>query len=445
MIPSSLHLPETATALCIVLILLTPFTILGLALLNTGLARARSAAHTITASLSIFAVAAIAYFVAGFAWQGFTGRPEHILLLSGKPWGWIAAEPFFLGAVRFDGSFVSLVALLQMVSVGLAALIPLGSGLDRWRLSASMVSTALLAGWTYPLFAHWVWGGGWLAQLGANYRLGNGFIDAGGSSSIQAVGGLTALSIAWILGPRKGKYSQDGFPAALPGHNVVFAIVGCLLALVGWVALNSAGSMLFYGIAAGRVALVAVNTILSAATSSLTTTAITRFRLGKPDASLIANGWMGGLAASSAGCAFVSPPLAMIIGIVAGLLVPLSVELFEARLAVDDPGGAISSHGVAGLWGVLGVGMLGRISSPATGSTGGAANSGQFLAQVIGIATLIGFVLPLTYGLNSLLNRIHSQRASSQGEWQGMDLHELGGGAYPEFVTRGDDFVSPRD
>ena len=444
MTPSPLALPDITTAISIAFIFLTPLSVLGLALVNTGLSRARSAAHTITSSLCIFGVAAVAYFVFGFAWQGAAGHSEHIISLSGKPWGWIAAQPFFLRGIRYDGSYTSLVVLLEMVSVGLASLIPLGAGTERWRLSASLLSTALLAGWTYPLFAHWMWGGGWLAHLGANYGLGHGFIDAGGSSAIQAVGGLTALSIAWILGPRKGKYSPDSLPAALPGHNVVLAMLGCFLALVGWIALNSAGAILFYGAEAGRFVLIAANTILTSASSSLTTAAVTKVRLGKPDASLIANGWMGGLAASSAGCAFVSPPLAVMIGMVAGALVPLSVELLESRLAIDDPGGAISSHGVAGLWGVLAAGLFASLAS-LPGGPGAEAHSGQILAQVIGVATLIGFVLPFTYGLNWLLDRLYPQRVVSEGEWQGMDLHDLGGSAYPEFVTRGDDFASPSD
>ena len=177
--------------------------------------------------------------------------------------GW-AAGHFFLRGVPLDGSRASLAALLQLLSVGLAALIPLGAAAERWRLRACCLSTALLAGITYPLFAHWVWGGGWLERLGANYGLGLGFLDAGGSSTIQAVGGLTALSLVWLLGPRRGKYNLEGMPAALPGHNTVLVLFGCLLALVGWMGLNAAGSILFAGVPPGRTVLVAVNTLLSA-------------------------------------------------------------------------------------------------------------------------------------------------------------------------------------
>lgn len=444
-LPTTSPLPEATTTLCIVLILLTPLSIVGLSLVNTGLTRSRSAAHTMTASLCIFAVAVVTYFVFGFAWQSVAGRPEHTITLAGRPWGWMGVEPFFFRGVKCDGSAVSLVALLQMVSVGLAALIPLGAGADRWRSGAAVASTVLLAGWTYPVFAHWIWGGGWLAQLGANYGLGHGFLDSGGSSAIQVVGGLTALSMAWIIGPRRGKYLADGVPAALPGHNVVLALIGCLLALIGWIGLNSAGALLFSGIESSRVALIAINTILTAAAASLTTAIVTNLRLGKPDASLVANGWIGGLAASSAACAFVPPALTVIIGIVAGILVPFAVELLELRLLVDDPGGAISAHGVAGLWGVLAAGLFANVSTGiavgASRSNSGNGNAGQLLAQIIGIAALLGFILPVTYGLNWVLNRFYRQRVAMEDEWQGMDLHELGGSAYPEFVTRGDDFV----
>src|SRR5947208_14808385 len=215
-------LSETSTALCFVLILLVPLAGAGLALINTGLGRSRSAAHSMMTSLIVIAIAAVVYFGCGFSWQGFVGRPAHFVAIGHAGWNWIAAEPFFMRGLALDGSPASLTVLLQLFSVGLAALIPVGAGAERWRLGAICASTALLAGWTYPLFAHWVWGGGWLAQLGSSYGMGQGFVDAGGTGTIQVVGGLTALSIAWLLGPRRGKYSSDGIPAAIPGHSSVF-------------------------------------------------------------------------------------------------------------------------------------------------------------------------------------------------------------------------------
>jgi len=423
---------ETSTALCLVLILLVPLAGAGLSLINTGLGRSRSAAHCMMASLMVIATAAVAYFVCGFSWQGFVGRPAHFLTIGHAGWNWLAAEPFFMRGLQFESSPSSLAVLLQLFSVGLAGLIPLGAGADRWRLGASCVSTALLAGWTYPLFAHWVWGGGWLAQLGTSYGLGSGFVDAGGSSTIQGVGGLTALSIAWIVGPRRGKYSANSMPAAIPAHNVTFVLFGCLLGLVGWLGLNSAGALLFAGVGVERVVLIAVNTVLAAASAGLTAAIITRLRFGKPDASLTANGWMGGLVASGAACAFVKPAVAVIVGSVAGGLVIFAIEWLEFKLTVDDPGGAISVHAVGGIWGILAVGLFAQMPGE---------NVGQLLAQIVGIATLVGFVLPMTYGLNWLLNRFYPQRVAMDGERQGMDLHELGADAYPEFVTHTEEFI----
>lgn len=434
---------QTAMGLCVFCVLLVPLAGAGLALINTGLGRSRSAGHAMLSCLCVIAVAAVVYFICGFSWQGFIGQPAHSVTVAGKPWSWVAAQPLFFRDLKLDGSRISLAAWLGMLSAGLAALIPLGGGADRWRLGASCASTALLAGVTYPLFAHWVWGGGWLAQLGVNYGMGHGFVDAGGSGAIQAVGGLSALTVIWILGPRRGKYAEGAMPTAIPGHNAVFVLFGCLLALTGWLGLNCAGAILFTGAAPGQVVLIAVNTTLSAVSSALAAVAITRARFGKPDASISANGWVAGLVASSASCVFVAPAAAMLIGLIAGALVTFSVEWFELRLALDDPGGAVSVHGVGGLWGVLAVGLFGQFSWPVLNvahPSGVPGDSGQWLAQVVGVATLIGLVLPLSYGLNWVLDRVYAQRVAAEGERQGMDLYELGAGAYPETVTHTDEF-----
>src|SRR6266436_8198173 len=195
--------------------------------------------------------------------------------------------------------------------------------------------------------------------------------------------------------------------------------------------LNSAGALLFFGMGAKQVVLIAVNTILAAAAAGLSAAIITRLRFGKPDASLTANGWMGGLMASSAGCAFDKPAVAVIVGSVAGGLVVFTIEWLEFKLKVDDPGGAISVHAVGGIWGVLAVGLFVQPGE----------NGGQLLAQIVGVATLVGFILPMTYGLNWFLNRFYPQRVAVDGERQGMDLHELGAEAYPEFVTHTEEVI----
>ncbi len=426
---------RSADVLSFGLIFLVPCTAAGLALIGTGLGRSRSAAHSMMSSLCVLAVAALAYFVCGYAWQTGLG-PAHIATIGGKEWSWLGAGRFFFHDVTMEWP-VARASLLGIMSVGIAAMIPVASGADRWRLGAACTSTAVLAGFIYPLFGHWVWGG-WLMRLGDNYGFGRGFIDMGGSSTIQAVGGLSALSIAWILSPRRGKYTHDGLPTAIPGHNGVLVMLGCLLALIGWMAINSAGAFVYYGLDVFRVVIVAINTILCACTAGLAAAIVTKLRFGKPDLSLTANGWIGGLAASSAACGLIIPAEAVVIGAVAGVLVTLSVEWFELHMSIDDPGGSISAHAVAGIWGVLALGIF--VHNPLIGSADTSV-TGQWLAQLVGVATLIGFVLPLTYGLNWLIDRVYRQRVDAEGERQGMDLYELGAGAYPEFIVHSDEFI----
>jgi ammonium transporter, Amt family len=435
---AGIQLTEIQTASCIFSLLLAPLAGAGLALINAGLGRSRNAAHSMMAALCVISVAACVYFICGRAFQGYAGGLAHVMTAGNKPWDWIGAEPWFfrgLPVLAPDSNGAPelfLVAWFGIVAAGLAGIIPLGSGADRWRLAAICASTALLAGLTFPLFAHWAWGGGWLAQLGVNYGLGRGYLDAGGAGPIHAMGGLTALAITWIVGPRRGKYTSEGMPMAIPGHNPVLVLFGCMVAFAGWLGLNSAGAILFAGVEVGRVPLIAVNTLLGASGAALATAVITKFRFGKPDASLTANGWVGGLVASSAACAFITPAEVLMVGLVAGALVTFSVDLLDLRLEVDDPGGAIPVHAVGGIWGVLAVGLFGRMEA------GGA---GQLLAQVVGVATLVGFVLPFTYGLNWVLDHVMGQRVAIEGEHQGMDLYELGAGAYPEFMTHTDEFM----
>ena len=422
-------LTETTRALCLGFILLTPLAAAGLALINAGLGRSRNAAHSMLTALCVIAVASLVYAMVGFGWQAYPGQPSHTLQTGGKTWDWLGAGGLFLSGLDWDASAAALAAVLGMFGAGLAAMIPLGSGADRWRLGAACASTALLAGCTYPVFGHWAWGGGWLAQLGGNAGLGRGFLDSGGAGAIQVTGGVTALAITWILGPRRGKYSPEGMPSAIPGHNAVYVLLGCFLAWLGWIGVGGAGAILFTGSGPGRAVLVAANTTLAAAASALVAAAITRARFGKTDASLCANGWVGGLVASSAGCASIRPAGAVLAGLIGGALVVYSVEWIELHLRIDDPAGAISVHGLAGVWGLIAAGLL---------APGGAA--GQWIAQLAGISTLIGFVLPLSYGLNWALNRFYPQRVAPEGERQGLDLFELGAGAYPDFVSHGEDF-----
>lgn len=400
---------EFSYVVCLGFILLVPFAIAGLSLINVGLGRSRSAAHFMTSSLCVAATAMLIYFAFGAAIkEGLYSIPSWAITEPKAP---LISSGFFLHGLDWRTP-ASLTVLLMIFSVALCSVIPLGSATDRLRLGAACLTTVFLAGWLFPIF----------------FRTGFVSLDAGGSGFINVTGGLTALSITWLLGPRHGKYSQNGMPAAIPGHNAVFVLFGCMLAWVGWLGLNAAGAMLYAGARPEQSVLVVLNTTFSAAAAALTAAAVTRIRYHRPDASLIANGWMAGLVASSAGCATFKPAIAVLVGLVAGALVVFSVEFFELSMKVDDPCGSISVHAVCGLWGLLAVGIFAGIP-------------GQFIAQLVGIATLLGFIFPMTYGLNWLLNRLIPYRISPDGERQGLDLHELGADAYPEFVVHSDEFM----
>jgi Amt family ammonium transporter len=417
---------EAAFVLVLVSLLMAPLAIAGVALINTGLGRSRSAAQSLLGSLAIVAVAAIAFALIGATFAGTQDGAGHIFHLAGRPWNWLGKGPLFLAGLASAPPQSQLGLLFEFLAVALAAIIPWGSGADRLRLAAGCSVAAVLGAIVFPLAAHWIWTDGWLSQLGVNFSLGSGFLDPAGAAAIHVLGGLSALAIAWIAGPRKGKFPPGGFATAMPGHNAVYILFGCLLALAGWLAFNIAGAVLWMHAPLASLPVAAINTLLAAAGAVIATLAVTRFRFGKPDASLCANGWLSGLVASSATAAIVSPVQSILIGLIAGVLTALLVEVMELAASIDDPSGAIAVHAAGGLWGLIAAGIF-------------APQPGQFIAQLAGIATLLGLILPLLYLLFWLVNRAVALRVDPDGERIGMDLHELGGGAYPEFVIHRDD------
>ncbi|MDR3740887.1 MAG: hypothetical protein P4L40_17870 [Terracidiphilus sp.] len=417
---------EASFALSLGLLLLAPLTVAGMALINTGLGRSRSAAQSMLGSLAMVAAAVLAFALIGATFaDGYSGT-GHLFHLAGKTWNWAGTGAIGLSSLSTDPARAQLGVLFQFLAVALAVLIPWGSGADRLRLSAGAAAAAVLAAIFFPLFAHWSWTAGWLAQLGANFGLGAGFLDAGGAGAIHVLGGLAALAIVWITGPRRGKFPREGLSTAMPGHNSIYVLFGCAVASVGWLAFNTAGALLWMDAAPSALPVVALNTWLAAIAALAATFFITRIRFGKPDASLCANGWLAGLVTSSACSAVVTPVQALLIGFIAGLITPLLVEFLELGVAIDDPAGAISVHAAGGIWGLFAAGVF-------------APRSGQLLAQFVGIAALLGLILPLVYLLFWLLNRFVPFRADADGERIGLDLHELGGNAYPEFVVHRDD------
>ena len=346
------------------LIMLMPLAMAGLALIHQGLGRSRSAAHTMLATLCAVSVAAIAFILLGELLAGYNGGASHFVTLAGIHWNWLGAEKILpSGPASQQGIDPSrvLVGCFEMFAVGIVALIPISTGSDRWRLAGVCIASAATAAITFPLFAHWVWGGGWLWQI-AQLHGSTSFADGGGAGVLHVVGGFGALSVAWVLGPRKGKY-EDGIASAIPGHNIAQVMFGCFITLVGWFGVNGAAALLFVSPRQEIVLGALLNTPLAAASGLLAAVVTTRIRYRKPDASISANGWVAGLVAGSAGTCYLSPWQTIFIGLVAGALVAWLVELFEMRLLVDDPGGAISVHAGAGLWGLLAFGLLRRAAA----------------------------------------------------------------------------------
>ena len=421
---------ETVFALTFVLLLLAPLAIAGVALINTGLGRSRSAAQALLGNLAILTVATVVFAVLGAtrcgSQPGAPGFQGLSFSAAGKPWNWVGTAPFLLGGFSGAPLQAQLAVFFEFLAVGMAAILPWGSGADRWRLTGGCASAAILAGVLFPFAAHWTWGGGWLQQLGVNFGLGAGFLDGGGAGTVHVLGGMAALAVVWIAGPRRGKFPQEGLSTAMPGHNAVYVLFGSLLALVGWMAWNTAGAVLWLHAPLSALPITALNTLFTAAGALAATYGITSFRFGKPDASLCANGWLTGLVASCATAGVVTPGASLLIGAIAGVITPLLVEVMELALSIDDPSGAISVHFVGGLWGLFSAGVF-------------SAKPGQLVAQMVGIATLVGLFLPLTYLLFAVLSHWVPFRVDPDGERIGMDLHELGGGAYPEFVIHRDE------
>jgi Amt family ammonium transporter len=337
--------------------------------------------------------------------------------------------------------------LFQMVFMDTALTIVTGTAAERWKYSAFVVSSFLMGAFTYPLFANWAWGGGWLSSLGANFGLGHGYCDFAGSGVVHAVGGITALAMGILIGPRIGKYDRDGKANAIPAHDIVLVLLGCFILAFGWFGFNPGSTL---GASANgnlRISSIAVNTMLAGMAGSFGALLYMWMRYGKPDASMSGNGLLAGLVAITAPSGFVNPVASVIIGLIAGVLVCLSVEFFDRVVKVDDPVGAISVHGVNGVWGVISVGLFADGKSNYGGAWNGVSGSvtglfygdaGQLVAQLIGCATLIGFVFSLSFVFNLLIEWFVGQRVSAKSELEGLDIPEMGSLGYPEFVLKAD-------
>jgi Amt family ammonium transporter len=413
----------------------------GFAMVEAGLTRAKNAAHTMSMNMMVYALGMIGFFVCGFAIMfggigplgtlGGSGalNQEFSISLAGHSFGLFGTKGFFLSGT-YDVAIFAMF-LFQMVFMDTTATIPTGSMAERWKFSSFVIYGLLVGAFIYPLYGNWVWGGGWLATLGSNFGLGHGHVDFAGSSVVHLTGGVLAFVGAKMIGPRIGKYNKDGSANPIPGHNIPMAVVGCFILAFGWFGFNP-GSTLAGGDL--RIAVIAVNTMIASATGAFASMLyMWWFKTKKPDPSMMINGMLAGLVAITAPCGFVNVQCAALIGLVSGVLVIEAAFFIEQKLRVDDPVGAVAVHGVNGAWGCLALGLFadgtygdGWNGVPGTVTGLFYGNSGQFIAEVIGVGANILFVGLMGWIVFKVIDMIVGNRVSAHDELQGLDVPEMG-------------------
>ncbi len=432
----------------------------GFALVETGLCRAKNAGHTMSMNFMIYPLGMLGFYVCGFALMfggmadpnnpnaggiatmgGYAGLNHEVgIHIAGKFFGLFGTKGFFLQGAGYDTAAFALF-LFQMVFMDTTATIPTGGAAERWKFSAFMIYGCCLGMIMYPFFGNWVWGSGWLANLGANFPgLGHGHVDFAGSSVVHMQGGVIALIYAWLIGPRLGKYDKNGkIVHPITPHSIPMVMLGTFILAFGWFGFNPGSSLAATDL---RIAVVAVNTMLASATGALATTLwMWWFRTKKPDPSMMCNGMLAGLVAITCPCAFVSAGGACIIGIVAGILVVESVFFFDKR-GIDDPVGAISVHGVNGAWGCLSLGLFadgtyGDGWNAVSGTVKGlfyGGGLGQFWAELIGVTTCFITLSILSIIVYYLAEMLVGNRVSKEVEIEGLDLPEMGVPGYAGMV-----------
>ncbi len=428
---------------------LVMFMQLGFALVETGFTRAKNAAHTMLMNMMVYVIGMLGFWICGFAFMfggvgqvsalGMVANLNHEVVwhLFGKDFGIIGYKGFFLTGSTYDVAVFTLF-LFQMVFMDTTATIPTGAMAERWKFLAFFVYGFFISMLIYPIYGNWVWGGGWLSQLGANFGLGHGAVDFAGSGVVHMVGGVTALAGAIVIGPRIGKYKKDGTPNAIPGHHIPMGIAGALILAFGWFGFNPGSTLAGTDL---RIGIIATNTMLASAGGALSATLYMWLRYGKPDPTMGANGLLAGLVAITAPCAFVNAPSSVLIGLIAGVLVVVSVLFIDGVLKIDDPVGAISVHGTCGAWGVLALGLFADgsygdgwngVKGTVTGLFYG--NGSQLAAQCIDVITNFVFVFVAAYLTFKLIDVVIGNRVSAETEIGGLDIPETGVLAYPDFV-----------
>ncbi len=428
----------------------------GFALLTCGLVRKKNAAHLMMLNFAAYVFAFIAYYAVGYAFQyggaainaaptnlGGTPTLNHFLLGNGL-WGFLGGKGFFLAGPAYDAGS-NVLTLFEVVFMETAGYIIVGSICERITFWSFILCELFVGAILYPVFGCWVWGGGWLSQLGSTMGMAHGYVDFAGSTVVHGIGGFCAMALSIVLGPRLGKFGRDGKPKAFPAHNIVYVVIGTFVLLFGWMGFNPGSTL---GATDLRIGVIAINTNLAAIMGSATAMLFWYWKFGKPDISMACNGMLAGLVAITAPCAFVGPTSAVIIGILAGLVVCLGVLFNDNVTRIDDPCGAISVHGFCGVLGAVSLGLfadgtygagwngvgatsyLGKAGQGVTGLFYG--DSTQFLTQLMGAAIMAVWAFGATFVVFKTVNAFKSMRVSKEVEEQGLDVPEFGMPAYPE-------------
>ncbi|HTB79757.1 MAG TPA: ammonium transporter [Opitutaceae bacterium] len=431
----------------------------GFALVETGLCRAKNAGHTMAMNFMIYPMGMLGFYLCGFAFMfggmtdpmtpcnsaistmgGYTGLNHELgFMLGGHFIGLLGWKGFLLKGAGYDTAAFALF-LFQMVFMDTTATIPTGGAAERWKFSAFMIYGCCIGTIMYPLFGNWVWGGGWLSQMGVNWGIGHGHVDFAGSSVVHMQGGVICLIFCWLIGPRLGKYDASGkVVSPIIPHSIPLVMLGTFILAFGWFGFNPGSSL---AATDSRIAVVAVNTMLASASGALGATLwMWWFRTKKPDPSMMCNGMLAGLVAITCPCAFVSAGGAFWLGLVAGVLVVESVFFFD-KLGIDDCVGAISVHGVNGAWGCLSLGLFADgtygdgwngVSGNVTGLFYGG-GMGQFWAELIGVTVCFVTLAILSIIVYYLAEALVGNRVSKEVEIEGLDMAEMGAPGYAGFV-----------
>ena len=387
----------------------------GFAMLETGLTRAKNAANILMKHLMDFSIGSLAFWAVGYG-----------LMFGASKAGLVGLSDFFLGGTSAtDAGSIETAStfafwLFQAVFAATAATIVSGSMAERTRFPAYMVYSVFVTALIYPVAGHWIWGGGWLSNLGP------GFADFAGSTVVHSTGGWLGLIGAIVIGPRIGKYVKDGSrltARAIPGHSLPLASLGVFILWFGWFGFNAGSTVSGTDLS---IALIALNTNLAAAGGAVGALFTSWLWFRKPDPTFALNGAIAGLVSITAGCAFVAPGMAVLIGLLGGVLVVLSVELLDKVFRIDDPIGAVSAHGVCGAWGTLAVGLF---ANENIGGVSGLFFGGgltQLGVQFVGVLAVFAWTMTAGFILFSVIKVVMGLRVSREEELRGLDIGEHG-------------------